>query len=275
MNRIPVEKQEQIIAALIEGCSIRSTERLTGCHRDTIMRFMVRAGEHCDGLMRQSFQDLQLGVVQCDELWTFVGKKDHRLRQDERGNPEMGSVFVFLGLDSDSKLIPAIRVGKRSAATALEFMLDLRERLAGRACIVTDQFEAYRPAIETAFGMNADYAQLVKVPRSGRAPVREAYTPGPHIVRCETVQVQGHVPAKLVSTSFIERANATARLAVKRLNRLTLAYSKKLDNLRAMISLWVCWYNFGLRHRTLGMTPAIAAGIENRFWTVRDLLPSW
>lgn len=276
MNRLSREKQKRCIHALLEGCSIRSTERLTGVHRDTICRLLLRTGQHCDRLLEQHIQGFEPSLLQVDEAWTYVGKHDKRLRGAELLDPEIGSQFVFLALDDKTKLIPAHAVGKRSTDSASTLMLNLRRRIVGRPKIVTDAFGSYIPAVELAFGANADFSMLVKVVKNDSTPVREAYAAAHHVVRCDDVSIQGHIDPERVSTSFIERKNASLRLFVKRLNRLTLAYSKRLSHLRAAISLWVCWYNFGHQHRSLsGATPAIAAGVSRRFWTVGDLLPEW
>ena len=274
MNRLPSSKQEQVIHTLLEGCSLRSTERLTGVHRDTIMRLMVRVGKHCENLMERHIQNVQTNLIACDEAWTYVGKKDKRLSPLEQSNPEIGSQFVFIAMDTETKLIPAFSVGKRTLGVALNLMGQLRQRVRGRAEIVTDGLDAYIDAVEQAFGSNVDFAQLVKTFQNGNTPIRETYAPAHRIVRCHPVQVQGHIDEWRVSTSLIERQNATLRTFVKRLHRMTLCFSKKLENLKAALSMHFCWYNFGRVHGSLRCTPAMEAGMAGEVWEVGRLLPT-
>lgn len=277
MYRISREKQKLIIHSLLEGCSIRSTERLSGCHRDTVMRFMLRTAEHCERLTDEIIRGVEPKVlITCDEVWSYVAKKDKRLAGAEKFNPEIGSQYVFVGMDTVSKLILSHDVGKRTIEVATRFLWPLRKRTEGRLELVTDGFEGYIPAVAEVFGSrNIDYAQLIKVLTNGHTPVREGYAPADRFVRCDRVHIYGYIDPQRISTSLIERQNATVRLFVKRLNRLTLAFSKRLANLKAALTLHFFWYNFGRCHRTLGMTPAIAAGVERRFWEVEDLLPDW
>ena len=260
MNLLPRSKQESVIHLLLEGCSIRSTERLTGIHRDTIMRLMVRSARHCDRLMNAHIHNVCPSVIEVDEAWSYVGKKDRQLSPIERLNPEIGSQWIFIAMCRDSKLIPAFALGKRTSKVAEELMVKLKPRLGGRPRLVTDALEAYRGAVEHTFGSGVDYTMMTKEFRDGTAFVR-------------SFPVQGHLPDEDVSTSLIERQNLTLRNFVRRLARKTICFSKKLENLRAALSIHFCWYNFGRIHGTLEVTPAMEAGLAGSVWDVERLLP--
>ncbi len=174
MNRLPRDKQIQIINALVEGCSIRSIERMYDVHRDTIIRLMIRTGQNCMSIMDDVIRNVPAGVIQCDEIWTFVRKKDKRLDQIERHNPVIGSQFIFVAMDADTKLVPCYQVGKRIPEIANGFMLNLRERLVGRPTIITDGFGPYLTAVEMAFGRDVKFAQLVKTVSEVRKFTRES-----------------------------------------------------------------------------------------------------
>ena len=271
MNRLPRDKQITIIKALTEGCSIRSIERMYDVHRDTVMRLMVRTGQHCMTIMDDVIRNVPAGVIQCDEIWTFVRKKDRRLNQLERHNPVIGSQYIFVAMDADTKLVPCYQVGKRIPEVANGFMLNLRERLVGRPTIITDGFDPYFEAVELAFGQNVRYAQLIKSVSEIRRPVREGYAPA-QVVRCHKQSVYGHPDPALISTSLIERQNLTIRMSMRRLTRLCNGFSKKLDNLKAATALHFANYNFCRVHGSLRITPAMAAGIVSSIWGIEELL---
>lgn len=163
MNVLPREKQIQVIQALVEGCSIRSIERMYDIHRDTIMRLMVRTGDHCMTLVDDLIQDIPAGTYQVDEIWCYVGKKDKQLTRNERNSAELGSQFIFVAMDADTKLVPTYRIGKRIPELANGLMDDLRERINGRPTIITDGFGPYVDAVRGAFGQDVEFAQMVKV----------------------------------------------------------------------------------------------------------------
>ena len=274
MNRLPKDKQIQVITALTEGCSIRSIERMYDVHRDTITRLMVRTGQHCMGLMDDLMQDIPTGVYQCDEVWCYVRKKDKRLTLEEKRNPEIGSQFIFIAMEAQTKLIPSWRVGKRVPVLAYGLMVDLADRMnGGRPTIITDGYGAYIDAVDAAFGVNVDFAQLIKVVSEVRKATREGYIPAT-VVRCDKVPLTGRPDPRLISTSLIERQNLTVRMSMRRLTRLTNAFSKKLDNLKAAAALHFAHYNFCRIHGSLQVTPAMAAGIVSGIWDIPDLLPS-
>lgn len=272
MNILPRDKQIQIISALVEGCSIRSTERMCNVHRDTIMRLMNRVGHHCMTIVDDLIQNIPAGIIQVDEIWTFVGKKDRRIKKSERRNAEIGSQFIFVAMDADTKLVHCYRVGKRVPELANGLMEDLRSRLIGRPTIITDGFGPYVDAVYGAFGNKVDFAQLIKVVTEGRQATREGYVPA-KVVRCTKERIFGRPDKRIISTSLIERQNLTMRMSMRRLTRLTNAFSKKLDNLKSATALHFAHYNFCRTHSTIRMTPAMAAGIVPSYWDVDDLLP--
>jgi IS1 family transposase len=271
-NVLPKEKQVQIIAALAECNSIRSIERQTGVHRDTIMRLGVRVGKACEKIMDEKMQGLNSTRIEVDEIWGFIGAKDRTLPYAQHAH--YGSVWTFVAVDAESKLVPCYKVGKRDAETANAFVDDLSLRLKGRIQLSADGLSVYVDAVKKAFDSDAiDFGQIVKT-YSGPAEDRSAearYSPG-SVVTVEKGAVFGDPDMDLVSTSYIERQNLTMRTHMKRLARLTLCFSKEFENFKAAVGLHFAYYNFVKRHGTLRMTPAMAAGIANDFWTVGDLV---
>ena len=272
MNTLKQEKKLAVISALVEGNSIRSTERMTGVHRDTIMRLLVSVGGKCSELLDHHLRNFHSKLIQIDELWAYVGKHERRLTPEEKLNPELGDQYIFVALDAETKLVPTYLVGKRDGEAALKFMLDLQERLQGngRIQISTDGFRAYVDAIERAFGTDVDFAQVVKIfmaenPGPGR------YSP-PRVSEVVSTIINGNPNPKFISTSFVESNNLVMRMAVRRLTRLTNAYSKKLANLKAALALYFAHYNFVKIHGSLRITPAMAAGVTDRLWNLEELI---
>jgi IS1 family transposase len=269
-NVLSTDKQIAVISALAEGSSIRSIERMTGVHRDTVMRLGVRVGQGCAGLLDSKMHDLPCRYLQLDEIWGFIGKKERHLRVDD--DPQYGDVWTFCAIDADTKLVPAYKVGKRNIATAKAFVGDLAGRLSNRVQISSDALRAYVDAIEQTFGADVDFGQIVKTYEHDFTQHPEYKYSAPKFVSVEKRPVIGNPDMNLVSTSYIERLNATTRLHMRRLTRLTLAFSKKLENFEAAVALHFAYYNFVKRHNTLRCTPAMAAGIARDFWSVGDLL---
>ncbi len=269
-NVLSAEKQTAIIAALAEGSSIRSIERITGVHRDTIMRLGVYVGKGCEMLLDSKMQDLACRYLQFDEVWGFIGKKERHVRIDD--NPELGDVWTYCAIDAETKLVPTFKVGKRNRATTTAFVQDVASRLRNRVQISTDALHGYVEAVEQSFGADVDYGQIVKVYTHDDAQHPERKYSAPHFASAMRRPITGNPEMELVSTSYVERLNATTRLHVKRLSRLTLAFSKKLENFQAAVALHFAYYNFVRRHNALRCTPAMAAGIERDFWSVGDLV---
>ena len=268
-NVLNTDKQIAVIAALAEGSSIRAIERMTGTDRDTIMRLGVRIGQGCKALMDFKMQDLTCTRLEMDEIWGFIGKKEKHVKPDDPA--EVGSVWTFCAIDAETKLVPAFRVGERDAATANAFLDDVAGRMRNRVQISTDGLKAYVEAVEQAFGSDADYGQIIKTYGTESVEGQRRYSQ-PEFVSAEKKVIAGQPNFDLISTSYIERLNATTRLHMRRLTRLTLAFSKKRENFEAAVGLHFAYYNFVKRHNTLRCTPAMAAGVEKTFWSVGDLV---
>jgi IS1 family transposase len=268
-NVLNTDKQIMIIGALAEGSSIRSIERMTGVHRDTIMRLGVKVGQGCTAMMNEKMRDLPCARLEMDEIWGFVGKKEKNLKRED--DASLGSVWTFCAIDADTKLVPAFRVGKRDVATAKAFMQDVASRMKMRVQISTDGLRAYVDAVENAFGADVDYGQIIKTYGGETAEGQRRYSQ-PEFVSAEKKVIAGHPDMDLISTSYVERLNATTRLHMRRLTRLTLAFSKKLENFEAAVGLHFAYYNFVKRHNTLRCTPAMAAGVTGTTWSVGELL---
>jgi IS1 family transposase len=267
-NILLKEKQVAIIGALAECMSIRAIERLTGVHRDTIMRLGVRVGEGCANVLDQKMRGLNCAAIEVDEIWGFIGKKQANASLSERAKG-FGDVWTFLSIDPQSKIIPSFVVGKRDLYHSTIFMEDLAKRLKNRIQLSSDAMGAYADAVERGFGADVDYGQIVKEYTSPAREEQRRYSPA-HLVSVYKTVIVGE--PQEICTSFIERSNLTLRLHCKRLARLTLSFSKKLENFKAAIALNLAYYNFVKYHRTLRCTPAMEAGIETSAWTVSDLI---
>ncbi len=267
-NVLNTDKQIAVIGALTEGSSIRSIERITGVHRDTIMRLGVKVGQGCAKVLDSPMRNLSCNRLEMDEIWGFVGKKERNVREGEDG---VGSIWTFCAIDAETKLVPAFKVGDRDMATAKAFVQDVADRMAYRVQISTDGLGAYVAAMQNAFGEFVDYGQIIKTYGHEEVSDNRRYS-APKFVSSEKKVVIGIPDERLISTSYIERLNATTRLHMRRLTRLTLAFSKKRENFEAAVALHFAYYNFVKRHNTLRCTPAMAAGVTNSFWTVGDLV---
>lgn len=269
MNKLKLDKQIAVISALVEGCSIRSTERMTGVHRDTIMRLMVRVGTGCEQYMNETLQNLTCKHVQIDEIWAYVGKKQrHILRTDDIKNT--GDMWTYVALDTDTKLVPSYLVGKRKAANTRKFMTDLSSRLANRVQLSSDSLAQYVPAVESAFGIGVDYGQIVKTYEA--EPLGPGRYSPPKVVKTSHNIIVGSPDISKITTSHIERQNLTMRMCMRRFTRLTNGFSKKVENMKAAVSLHFAYYNFVRIHRTLKVAPAMEAGLQNELWSIGDLI---
>jgi IS1 family transposase len=269
-NVLSTDKRIAVISSLAEGSSIRSIERITGVHRDTIMRLGVRIGKGCAKLLDEKMRGLSCQQLQFDEIWGFIGKKERHVRPED--NAELGDVWTFCAIDADTKLVPSFKVGKRDAMTANAFVADVAGRIKNRVQISSDALRAYVKAVETAFGSNVDFAQIVKTYVNDGAQIAERKYSAAEFVIAEKKAISGFPNMALASTSYIERLNGTTRLHMRRLTRLTYAFSKKLENFEAAVALHFAYYNFVKRHNTLRATPAMAAGVEQSLWTVGNLV---
>jgi IS1 family transposase len=261
-NILAVEKQVAVISALAEGAAIRQVERMTGVNRNTIMNLGVRVGKGCTALLDAKMRNLECSNIQMDELWGFIGKKQRHVTSED--SPELGDVWTFCAIDRDTKLVPSFKVGKRDAATANCFVVDLASRLESRVQLSTDALHQYAYAIELGFGGNVDYAQVVKVYEDGSEDAE--------VIRVDKAAHVGNPNLDLATTSHVERLNGTTRLHMRRLSRLTYAFSKKLENFEAAVGLHFAYYNLVKKHSAVRCTPAQAAGVERDQWTVKDLV---
>jgi IS1 family transposase len=269
-NNLPRSKQVAVINALVEGCSIRSTERMLNVHRDTICRLLVAVANGCADLLDTTMRDLPCTRLEIDELWAFVGKKQrHVTKRDDA--KRVGDTWTYLATDAETKLVPTFFVGKRDTANTDAFIADLAKRLRTRVQISTDGLRMYVGAIDRAVGSaGVDYAQI------GKSYEAEATGPGryspPKVTSTEKTPVFGEPVAELVSTSYAERNNLTIRMGVRRYARLTNAHSKKLENHVAATALHFAHYNFVRRHQTLRVSPAMAAGVATTLWSMDELV---
>ena len=270
-NILKTEKKIAVIAALAEGMAIRQVERMTGIHRDTVMNLGVKVGQASARIMDVKMRDLDCRNIQVDEIWGFIQKKKRNVKATDDPR-QVGDAWTFCAVDADSKLVPSYKVGKRDSATAKAFMNDLAGRLKNRVQLSSDALAAYVEAVEESFGADIDYGQVVKTyERDAVNTPERRYSPA-KLVRVHTEVITGDPLPPFISTSYIERFNGTTRHHVKRLARLTLAFSKKLENFEAAVSLHFLYYNFIKTHGSLKCTPAMAAGVERSFWTVADLV---
>ncbi len=250
---------------------MRAISRITGVHQDTICRLGVRIGQGCAALLDAKMRNLDCYYLQLDEIWGFIGKKEKHVSFND--DPTLGDVWTFCAIDSETKIVPSFKVGKRNHITANAFLTDIASRLRSRPQISTDGLRAYVEAVENAFGMDVDYGMIFKNygADSGEHHQERRYS-APEVTSIERRAVSGRPEMDLISTSHIERLNGTTRLHMRRLTRLTYAFSKKLENFEAAVALHFAYYNFVKRHGSLRMTPAMFAGIERDFWTVGDLV---
>ncbi len=269
MNILLIEKQIAAISALTEGVSIRATERLTGIHRDTIMRLGARVGEGCARLHDRMMRGLQVPILEFDEIWEFVGKKQRRTRPEET---DKGDQYTYIALDATRKAIVSYMTGKRNESTTRAFVHDVWTRIVNRPQITSDGYGPYIEAIAEAFGDGADFAQLVKHYSAEQAvEAARRYSPA-RVVRVERMMVSGRPDNRRVSTSYVERSNLTLRMQQRRFTRLTNGFSKKLENHAAAVSLYVAHYNLCRVHEALRTTPAMALGVTDHIWTIGELI---
>lgn len=269
MNVLNRERQAQIVSALIEGNSIRSTARMFNVEHKTVMRVLLRTGEHCRRLLDEKLRGIHSRFIQVDEIWTFVGVKEARLAS-RHNHATMGDQYVFVAMDAETKLIPTFRIGKRNAENAYYLMRDLQERLATRVQLTTDGFRPYINAVEDSFGVGVDYAMLIKTYSEIETPEKR-YSPS-QIVNALPIPVTGDPKPWKISTSHIERQNLTIRMQLRRFTRLTNAFSKKLENLRAACAIHFAWYNFCRIHSALRITPAMASELSREVWPIDRLV---
>lgn len=271
MNRLSREDRIRVIASLVEGNSIRSTVRMTGVAKNTVAKLLLEIGAACLEYQDKALRNLTCKRIHADEIWSYVGAKQKNVKPEHfEDGGFAGDVWTWTAIDADTKLVACWAVGPRNAVTARDFMHDLAERLANRVQLTTDGLKAYLVAVDSAFGDDIDFAQLVKI--YGEGPEgQKRYSPA-ECIGCERKAVTGNPKVKHISTSFVERQNLTMRMSMRRFTRLTNGFSKKIENHVAAISLHFMYYNFARVHQTLKTTPAVAAGVADRVWTVADIV---
>ena len=272
MNKLPMEKRIQVVGCLVEGMSIRSTVRITGVAKNTITKLGLELGAACQEYQDRVLVNLPCKKIQCDEIWSFCYAKEKNVPKDHKGEFGYGDVYTWTAIDADTKLIPCFLVGRRDAEYARVFMFDLASRLKNRVQLTTDGHKAYLTAVDEAFATDIDYAMLIKMYGNHQSTSDERrYSPA-ECTGIEKHPICGKPDKKDISTSYVERQNLTMRMSMRRLTRLTNAFSKKVENLEAAMALYFMYYNFCRIHQTLRVTPAMEAGIADHVWTLEEIV---
>lgn len=271
MNKLPLKKRAQILGLLVEGTSIRATSRLADCSINTVIKLLVDVGAACAEYQDKTLRNFPCKRVQCDEIWSFVYSKQKNVPENMRGESCVGDVWTWTAICADTKLVPSFMVGPRDSGVAYDFMQDLASRLAKRVQLTTDGFKTYLEAVESAFGGEIDYAQLVKIygAASHQGPERK-YSPE-NFCGTKVSVVAGDPDERKISTSYVERQNLTMRMSMRRFTRLTNGFSKKVENHAHAVALHFMYYNFGRIHKSLRVTPAMAAGVSDHIWSLEDI----
>jgi IS1 family transposase len=263
-------RRAQVIRCLIEGNSVNSTVRMTGVAKNTVLKLLVEIGAACSGFLDVKMRNLNCQRLQADEAWSFCYAKQRNVTPEIAEERIAGDVWAWVAIDADTKLIPTWTLGRRDAETAADFIQDLASRLSNRVQLTTDGLKVYVNAVRNAFGTEIDYSILHKI--YGAEPTGEArYSPA-KCIGCEKKAVIGQPDPEHISTSYIERQNLTMRMSMRRFTRLTNGFSKKIENHSASVALYMMYYNFGRKHKTLGTTPAVAAGITDHIWSVEEII---
>jgi len=271
MNRLTVQQRAAILGMLVEGNSLRACARMADVSLNTVTKLLVDVGTACEQFHNQQVVNVRVRRLQCDEIWSFVGSKERHTTPEQKAQGR-GDAWTWLGLDSDTKLCLSFLVGGRDAGWARLFMEDCARRIVGRVQITTDGHRAYLEAVEGAFGMDCDYAMLVKqygLPEEEDAARR--YSPA-QCIGCEVKRVSGNPDPEHINTSHIERFNLTMRMSNRRFTRLTNAFSKKFRNHELMIAIHTVHYNYVRIHKSLRCSPAMAADLSKTLWSLEDMI---
>lgn len=250
---------------------MRAVSRLTDTSINTVAKLLIDAGKFCAAFHDDKVRDVKASRVQCDEIWSFVGAKQKNVPGMKQPVDGAGDVWTWTGIEAQSKLIISWLVGGRDSNYAIAFMDDLRSRLANRVQITTDGHKAYLEAVEGAFGGDVDYAQLVKLYGAAPEAVKGKYSPA-DCIGARKDRIEGNPDMAHVSTSYAERSNLTMRMHNRRFTRLTNAFSKKFESHVHMVAIWTVWYNWVRIHKSLRLTPAMAAGLTDRLWTWEEII---
>ncbi len=269
MNVLTRDERIRVVAALVEGNSLRSVSRMTGIARNTITKLLVDLGEACMQYHDTHVRNVRVRRLQCDEIWAYIGAKARNVSAEKK-EIGWGDIWTWVGLDADTKLVVSYLVGGRGAVWAKDFMDDCASRIQGRVQITTDGHKAYLEAVEGAFGMDVDFATLQKI-YGASEETEKRYSPA-KCIGCESKVVMGDPDPKHISTSYVERQNLTMRMHIRRFTRLTNAFSKKLDNHAYAVALHFMYCNFVRIHQTLRVTPAMEAGLADHPWTIAELV---
>lgn len=271
MNKLSTQKRVQVIAALVEGVSIRSIVRMTSVSKNTVVKLLEDVGNACAIYQDKVFRDLTCKRIECDEIWSFVHAKEGHLPPELQGVFGYGDVYTWVAIDADTKLVPCWNVGRRDAVSGEAFIKDLASRLSNRVQLSTDGFKVYLTAVEEAFGADIDYGMIVKVYGHNQDEQTRRYSPA-QCIGCEKEVITGNPDQNLISTSYIERQNLTMRMSMRRFTRLTNGFSKKIENHMHAIALHYMYYNFCRIHKTLRCTPAMEAGVSKTLWSIEDIV---
>ena len=270
MNKLSTEKRVQVIKCLVEGNSIRSTVRITGIAKNTVVKLLKDVGKVCSEYQDKAFRNLTCKRLQCDEIWSFCYAKEKNVPAKLKGQFGYGDIWTWTAIDADTKLVPSWLIGDRSYETAKLFIDDLASRLKNRVQLTTDGHKAYVEAVEDSFGPDIDYAMLIKIYGSALEEEKR-YSPA-KIIDTERKKIMGNPDPNYISTSYAERQNLTMRMSMRRFTRLTNGFSKKIENLKAALALHFAYYNFMRIHQTLRVTPAMEAGITEHIWGWEELI---
>lgn len=270
MNQLDTAQRIAILNCLVEGVGINATSRMTGVSNNTVLKLLRDVGAACDRYHNEHVRNLKTRRVQADEVWSFVHAKDKNISEEQK-RFGVGSVWTWTAIDADSKLIISYLVGLRDAGYAYEFMQDVASRLTTRVQLTTDGHKPYLDAVEGAFGIDVDYAQLVKIYGTEQLEGETRYSP-PKCLGARPTKVMGNPDQAHISTSYIERSNLTLRLMNRRFTRLTLGFSKKVENHIHALALYTFHYNFCKIHKTLRCTPAMDAGVTAKVWEIGDII---
>lgn len=271
MNKLDHAARARILHLLCEGNSIRATTRLTGASKKAVSKLLVDAGQAAAWYQDRVFRNLTCKRVQVDEIWAFVYAKQKNVATARAAPDGAGDVWTWTAIDAETKLIPSWYVGGRDAECASVFMNDLASRLSNRVQLTSDGHKAYLEAVEGAFGADVDYAMLIKLYGNSPESAKGRYSPA-ECTGAKKEPITGTPAPEHISTSYSERSNLTVRMHTRRFTRLTNAFSKKVENHAHSVALFAMYYNFVKLHRTLRMTPAMAAGVTGRLWEIGDVV---